>query len=429
MNLRVGRYRWVICALLFAATTINYMDRQVLGLLAPTLQKELSWSEVDYGNIVSWFTIAYAIGLLGVGRLMDKIGVKKGFAGSIIVWSTAAVGHALATTAQGFSAARFVLGLGEAGNFPGSLKTVSEWFPVKERGLATGIFNAGSNVGAILTPIVVPAIALAWGWRAAFVVVGSLGFLWLIVWLIVYQSPEKNPRLSSQELAYIRSDNEESSGERVSLMQMLGQRQLWAFALGKLLTDPIWWFYLYWLPKFLDARFGIKLAGVALPIIVIYLVADVGSVGGGWLSGRLIKAGWSTNRARKITMLIAALAIVPTMFAPTVSTLWSAVAIVSVAAAAQQWWSANMFTLATDMYPRRAVGTVIGFGGCFGALGGFFFQRVTGYVLQNNGQNYTPVFLVCALAYVTALVVIHLLVPRLTPARLASTPVGAGMAA
>ena len=418
MNLRVGRYRWVICALLFAATTINYMDRQVLGLLAPTLQKELGWTEVDYGNIVSWFTIAYAMGLLGVGRLMDKIGVKKGFAGSIIVWSAAAVGHAFASTAQGFSAARFMLGLGEAGNFPGSLKAVSEWFPVKERGFATGIFNAGSNVGAILTPIIVPAIALTWGWRAAFVIVGSLGFVWLIVWLLVYQAPEKNPRVSAQELAYIRSDNEESSGERVSLMQMLGQRQLWAFALGKLLTDPIWWFYLYWLPKFLDARFGIKLAGVALPIIVIYLVADVGSVGGGWLSGRLIKAGWTTNRARKITMLIAALAIVPTMFAPTVSTLWSAVAIVSVAAAAHQWWSANLFTLATDMYPRRAVGTVIGFGGCFGALGGFFFQRATGWVLQNNGQNYTPVFLVCGLAYVTALIVIHLLVPRLTPARL-----------
>ncbi len=410
-RVRIGRYRWTICALLFFATTINYIDRQVLGILAPTLQADLGWNEQQFGDIVSWFTIAYALGFLVVGRIMDRVGTRRGFAGAIVIWSVAAMAHAFARTAAGFSAARFALGLGESGNFPASLKTVAEWFPSRERAFATGIFNAGSNVGAILTPIIVPWIALQWGWQAAFIATGALGFVWLVVWLLVYRSPEQHPKCTPAELAYIRSDPIDPV-QPVSWAQLLRYRQTWAFALGKGLTDPIWWFYLFWLPKFLDARYGIKLAQLAAPLIVIYLLADVGSVFGGWLSGAFIKRGWSVNAGRKMTMLIAALLIVPTMFAPSATNMWVAVCIVGVAAAAHQWWSANIFTLPSDMFPGFAVGSVVGIGGFFGAAGGFLFQRATGWLLQRNGSNYTPIFIVCGLAYVTALLVIHLLVPR-----------------
>jgi ACS family hexuronate transporter-like MFS transporter len=411
VSAKVGHYRWTICALLFFATTINYIDRQVLGILAPTLQKDLGWNEQQFGDIVSWFTIAYALGFLVVGRIMDRVGTRRGFAGAIVIWSVAAMAHAFARTAAGFSAARFALGLGESGNFPASLKTVAEWFPARERAFATGIFNAGSNVGAIATPIIVPWIALRWGWQAAFIVTGALGFVWLAVWLLVYRRPEEEPRCSPAELAYIRSDPIDPV-QPVSWAQLLGYRQTWAFALGKGLTDPIWWFYLFWLPKFLDARYGIKLAQVAAPLIVIYLLADVGSVFGGWLSGAFIKRGWTVNAGRKMTMLIAALLIVPTMFAPAATNMWLAVFIVGVAAAAHQWWSANIFTLPSDMFPAFAVGSVVGIGGFFGAAAGFLFQRATGWLLQHNGSNYTPIFVMCGLAYVTALLVIHLLVPR-----------------
>ncbi len=411
---KIGGYRWTICALLFFATTINYIDRQVLGILAPTLQRELGWNEVDYAAIASWFTLAYALGYLVAGRLMDGFGVRKGFAGSIIIWSVSAVLHAVVTTTGGFSAVRFALGLGESGNFPGAIKTVAEWFPARERAFATGIFNAGSNIGAILTPLIVPWIAVNWGWRAAFLITGALGFLWLFAWLAIYRKPEENARVSAGELAHIRSDAAES-GEPVSWGTLLRHRQTWAFVVGKLLTDPVWWFYLFWLPKFLDARYGIKLSSLAAPLVVIYLVADAGSVGGGWLSSPLMKRGWSLNRARKTALLIPALLIVPTMLAPNAGGLWMSVALVSVAAASHQWWSANLFTLSSDMFPRRAVGSVVGIGGFAGAAGGFFFQRATGYILQSNGNNYTPVFVCCGLAYVLALAIIQLLAPRLEP--------------
>jgi ACS family hexuronate transporter-like MFS transporter len=410
-------YRWTICALLFAATTINYIDRQVLGILAPTLSRELGWSETQYGDIVSWFSLAYAFGFLGMGRLFDRFEVRFGFAFAIVAWSAAAIGHAFARTATGFSIARAALGLGESGNFPGAIKTVAEWFPRKERALATGIFNAGSNVGAILTPLMVPWIALTWGWPAAFIVTGALGLIWLAFWLWMYRSPEDHPKVTAAELAYIRSDPVESA-EPVRWTSLLGHRQTWAFVLGKFMTDPIWWFYLYWLPKFLDAEYGIQLAQIALPLVVIYVVADVGSVGGGWLSSALIKRGWTVNRGRKTAMLIAALLIVPTMFAPNAGSLWLAVAIVSVAAAAHQWWSANLFTTASDMFPRRAVASIVGLGGFGGAMGGMLFQRATGRVLEATGNDYVPIFVVCGLAYVSALLVIHLLVPRLEPAKL-----------
>jgi MFS transporter, ACS family, hexuronate transporter len=410
-------YRWTVCALLFFATTINYIDRQVLGILAPTLQREVGWTEEGYSYITMSFTFAYALGFLGVGRLLDRIGVKRGFSFAIVTWSLAAMAHAFARTAMGFQIARAALGLGESGNFPGAIKATAEWFPRKERAFATGIFNAGTNVGAIITPLLVPWITLNWGWRWAFIVTGALGFIWLAFWLAMYRNPEQHPRVSPSELAFIRSDPPDEV-RPISWITLLGKRQTWAFLLGKMLTDPVWWFYLFWLPKFLDANFGVKLAGLAAPLVAIYLVADVGSVGGGWLSSALIKRGWSVNAARKTTMLGAALCIVPTMFATSAGTMWGAVAIVSVAAAAHQWWSANLFTLTSDMFPRYAVASVVGIGGFAGAMGGFGFQYFTGKVLQADPTAYGRIFFLCGIAYVTALTVIHLLVPKLEPAKL-----------
>lgn len=402
---RPSSYRWTICALLFVATTINYVDRQVLGILAPTLQRSLNWSEADYGDIVSWFSFAYAFGFLVAGRVIDWIGVRRGLASAVVAWSAAAIGHALARTVGGFSFARALLGASESAIFPGSIKAVAEWFPQNERALATGIFNAGTNMGAILTPLLVPWIALRWGWQWAFVATGALGLLWLLFWIPFYR--DVTPLAGAS-----------AATPSVRWTKLFGYRQTWAFVAGKLLADPVWWFYLYWLPKFLDAKYGVKLAQVAAPIIVVYLIADVGSVGGGWISSALIKRGWSVNWARKTTMLAMALLIVPTTLAPRAPTMWTAVLIVSVAAAAHQAWSANVYTLASDMFPKFAVGSVVGIGAFGGAMGGVLFQRITGRVLQANGSDYTPIFVVCGLAYVMAWAIIHLLAPRLEPARL-----------
>lgn len=417
-------YRWTVCALLFAVTTVNYMDRQVLGILAPTLQREFHWSESQYAHVVSWFTALYALGFLVAGWWMDRVGVRKGFIAAVIAWSLASIGHAFARTTAGFSAARALLGLGESANFPGAVKTVAEWFPKRERALATGIFNAGTNTGAILTPLIVPWITVTWGWRWAFVVTGSLGFFWLLLWLVLYRAPERHPGVTPAELAHIHSDPPEVAVNRVSnsilaalfsWLRLLGLRQTWAFAVGKLLADPVWWFYLFWLPKFLDTKYGVKLAQLALPLIVVYLVADIGSVAGGWLSSALISRGVSVNRARKTVMLAMALLIVPTAFAPRAASMWTAVLIVAVAAAAHQAWSANVYTLASDMFPRAAVGSVVGIGAFAGAFGGVAFQILTGRILQANGSDYTPVFAVCGLAYITAWCIIQLLAPRLEP--------------
>jgi len=402
----LSSYRWTICALLFAATTINYIDRQVLGILAPTLQRALQWNEADYGNIVSWFSFAYAFGFLVAGRVIDWIGVRRGLAGAVVAWSAAAIGHAFAKTVAGFSFARALLGVSESAIFPGSIKTVAEWFPQRERALATGIFNAGTNTGAILTPLLVPWIALKWGWQWAFVGTGALGLLWLAFWIPLYREARARTL-------------EAGSGVPLRWTHLFTHRQTWAFVVGKLMADPVWWFYLYWLPKFLDTRYGVKLGQLAAPIIVVYLIADVGSVGGGWISSALIKRGWTVNRARKTTMLAMALLIVPTTFASRAPSMWAAVLIVGVAAAAHQAWSANVYTLASDMFPRYAVGSVVGIGAFGGAMGGVVFQRVTGRVLQSNGSDYAPIFVVCGLAYVTAWLIIHLLAPRLEPARLA----------
>ncbi|MEY4957841.1 MAG: hypothetical protein RL409_2098, partial [Gemmatimonadota bacterium] len=395
---KIGGYRWTICALLFFATTINYIDRQVTGILAPTLQAEFGWSEVQYAEITSYWTAAYAIGFLLVGRFIDKVGVRIGFAVAVIIWSIAAAAHGMVHSVFGFALARFILGLGESANFPSSIKATAEWFPRHERAFATGIFNAGSNVGVMITAIIVPWITLTWGWRWAFLVTGLFGILWVLCWLPLYRRPQDHPKVSARELDYIRDGidhTEPVTPLHVGWLHLLRYRQTWTFVVGKFLTDGVWWFYLFWLPKFLDARYGIKLGKLALPIVVIYLVADVGSVGGGWLSGALIKRGWEVHRARKTTLLIAALLIVPTALAPLASSLWVAVAIVSVAAAAHQWWSANLFTLTSDMFPRQAIGSVVGLGGFAGAAGGVLFQRLTGTILESTGSNYLPVFIIC----------------------------------
>ena len=411
---RRGYVRWIVCTLLLFATTINYIDRQVLGILAPTLQKEIGWNEVQYGYIVTAFQAAYAIGLLIVGRVLDVIGTKLGFAVAIVFWSLAAMAHALVRTPFGFGLARFGLGLGEAGNFPAAIKTVAEWFPKRERALATGIFNGGSNLGAIIAPAIVPLIALTWSWQAAFLITGAIGFVWLFFWLWLYNPPEKHKRVTPGELLYIRSDAEEAVTP-IPWARIIGNRQAWAFAIGKFLTDPVWWFYLYWLGKFLNEKHGVTLSKIGPPLIVIYVIADIGSIGGGWLSSRFMKNGWTANRARKTAMLICALCVVPVMFAPLVSGLWTAVFLISLAAAAHQGWSANIFTTASDMFPKRAVGSVVGFGGMAGSIGGMLFASGTGWILQLTG-SYNLVFVICGAAYLVALGIIQAMVPRLEPA-------------
>lgn len=410
---RVGNFRWTICALLFFAATINYLDRQVIATLKDTLQTAHVWDEIGYSWVVFAFQTAYAIGLLISGRVMDWLGTRKGFSLSVLVWSVAAMGHALVTTVAGFSVARFALGLGEAGNFPASIKTVAEWFPRKERALATGIFNAGTNVGVLVAAVTVPWLTLSYGWRWTFVVTGLTGFAWLILWLALYRRPEEHKSLSAAELKYIRSDPSESTA-KVPWRRLLPYRQTWAFAIGKFMTDPIWWIYLFWLPDFLNKSYGIDLKRIGLPLIIVYVIADAGSVAGGWLSSSLIKRGFSVNRARKTAMLICALAVVPVVFAAKASNVWIAVLLVGLAAGAHQGWSANIFTTSSDMFPRQAVGSVVGIGGMAGAIGGMLISKIVGYVLQSTG-SYVPIFIIAGSTYLIALGIIHLLAPRLEP--------------
>jgi ACS family hexuronate transporter-like MFS transporter len=413
----VGGQRWFVCSLLFFATTINYVDRQIIGILKPELQRQIGWNEIEYSNIVFAFTLAYALSLLLVGRLIDRIGTRHGFSLSVIWWSLAAMAHGLASSVLGFGLARFALGLGEGGNFPASIKTVAEWFPRRERAFATGLFNSGTNVGAIVTPVLVPLVVLSWGWRAAFVLTGALGFLWVAVWHAFYRPPDNNPRLSGAELAYIRSDPPDPPARSQPWGRLLAHRQTWAFALGKFLTDPFWWFYLFWVPDFLHRTYGLDLQGRGLPLATIYVLSSLGSVGGGWLSGALLQRGWSLRAARKTSLLLCALLVTPIALAPRATTMWGAVALVSLAAAAHQGWSANLFTTASDMFPGHAVGSVVGLGGTAGAVGGMAVAKVVGYVLQWTG-SYLPVFLMAASAYLLALLVMHLLAPGLEAPRL-----------
>ena len=415
---RRGRVRWVICALLFFAATINYIDRQVLGILAPDLQKEIGWTELDYGRIVIAFQIAYAVMMLVWGRLLDKIGTKVGFAIAVVWWSLAAMGTALARSAAAFGAARFLLGVGEAANFPASIKTVAEWFPKSERAFATGIFNSGTNIGAVVAPLTVPLMAQAWGWQAAFIATGAIGFVWVVAWWFFYHGLDVHPGVNDAERQYIRDGADEPITTKVPLTQVLGYRQLWAFSIGKLLTDPVWWFFLFWLPKFLAQEHNIR--GIALIpyLTTVYLVADVGSVLGGYVSSTLIKRGWPVNRARKTAMGIFA-AIVPSVIVATQTrNAWLAVGLIGVATACHQAWSANLFTLSSDMFPRRAVGTVVGFGGLMGGIGGILIAEFAGRVLQRDPSYYLPMFVIAGTIYLIALGIIHLLAPRLERAEL-----------
>jgi ACS family hexuronate transporter-like MFS transporter len=412
----VEYYRWVICALVFFATTVNYMDRAVLGVLEPVLRdadKGIGWSATEYGYMNGAFTAAYAIGFLVAGWMIDRLGTRFGYALALVVWSLAAAGHALAGNVWQFGIARFALGLGESGNFPAAIKTVAEWFPKKERALATGIFNSGTNIGAILAPLVVPVLVIWWGWQSAFVVTGLAGLIWVFFWWPMYRQPREHSRVSPEELAYIESDPADPP-VKIAWIRLFPYRQTWAFAIGKFLTDAIWWFYLFWFGPFMFDQFGVDIKHIGWPMVIVYTLASVGSIAGGWQSSWLLGRGWSANWARKIAMLTCAVCIIPVVLAPLVSNQWVAVLLIGVAAASHQGFSANLFTLASDMFPRRAVGSIVGIGGFAGAVGGLIMNVSTGWLKDWTG-NYIAMFAVASAVYVIALLVVHVLAPRLEP--------------
>ncbi len=413
---RAGYFRWVICALLLFGTTKNYMDRNVLGVLNKTLQHDIGWSEIDFSNLVIAFQAAYAAGMLLTGRLIDKLGTRLGYALAMIFWSLASMATALGSSLTSFAISRAALGFGEAAVFPASIKAVAEWFPKKERAFSTGIFNAGTSFGAMLAPLVVPWITLRWSWRGAFVGIGALGFVWLAFWLALYRKPGEHPRVSKGELDYILSDPQLPPA-KIKWSSLLPLRQTWAFVAGKFLTDPVWWFYLFWVPGFLQSKHGISLTGLGPPIVAIYFISDFGSVGGGWISSYLIKRGRSVNVARKTAMLLCAIGVMPVVFAYRVESTWAAVLLIGLATACHQGFSANLYTLTSDMFPARAVGSVVGIGGMAGALGGLCIASVVGHVLQWTGSYKVP-FLIGGFAYLLALFVIHLLVPKMEPAKI-----------
>ncbi|TCK36490.1 ACS family hexuronate transporter-like MFS transporter [Paraburkholderia sp. BL8N3] len=415
-----SRYRWTVCALLFFATVINYMDRQILGLLAPVLQHDIGWTQVQYGRIVIAFSAFYAIGLLCFGRIVDWLGTRLSYGLAMLVWSIAAMLHAAVGSVAGFAVVRALLGVGEGGNFPAAIKTTAEWFPRRERALATGIFNSGANIGAVFAPAIIPPLAVAFGWRAAFVIVGAIGIVWLAVWFAMYRSPDARSRDddlddAADEVEALDAANANARAPGWGVL--LKKRQTWAFLIGKFLTDPVWWFYLFWLPKWLNESRGMDMQHIGLPLVCIYAMTTVGSIGGGWLSSALLRAGWSVNAARKTAMLICACCVLPIAFVSQVDNLWGAVAIVGLAAAAHQGWSANLFTTASDLFPKRALGAVVGIGGMAGSLGGVLFSEVIGQVLQRTG-HYWVLFAIGALAYLVAFAVMHLLTPRMSPAKL-----------
>jgi ACS family hexuronate transporter-like MFS transporter len=404
-------YRWRILALLFFATTINYIDRQVIGILAPYIGDELGWSEVDYGYIVTAFQVAYAIGLVTMGSLLDRLGTRIGYALAIIVWSLAGIGHALARSVFGFGFARFILGLGESGNFPASVKTVAEWFPKKERAYATGWFNSGSTAGAITAPLIIPLFALYLGWRWAFVITGGLGFIWLIFWWLYYYQPVNNKKLSASELEYISQDGPDKT-EKTPWLKILPHRQTIGLCLTRFISDWVWWFFLFWLPKFLNSQYDITLDKIGLPLIIIYLVSSVGGIAGGWLSSFLIKQGKSIDYARKTAILVCALLVVPVIFSARASDLWLAVVLISLATAGHQGWAANMFAIVSDVFPRNAVGSVTGLIGTFGAIGGALSATFVGYVLEWTG-SYIPIFIIAGSVYLINWIIIKMTIPKI----------------
>ncbi|MDQ2950620.1 MAG: MFS transporter, partial [Acidobacteriota bacterium] len=402
----------------FFATTINYIDRQVLGLLKPVLEKDLGWNEANFGWIVFAFQLSYALMMPVAGRVMDWMGTRVGFMLAVIVWSIAAMGHALARNAVDFGIARFALGFGESANFPAAIKTIADWFPRDERALATGIFNSGTNIGAIVAPLAVPYLAVHFGWRSAFIMTGAIGFVWVVLWFFLFRQPREHSMLSQQELALIEAGRAEESVAKVPFSTLLTSRPAWAFFIGKFLTDPVWWFYLYWLPGFLNGAYGVDLSHLGLPLIVVYQASTIGSIGGGWLSSALLKRGWTLDHARKGAMLICAIAVTSVIFVYKAGgDMWLAIALVSIAAAAHQGWSANLFTFASDLFPRGAVGSVVGMGGLGGAIGGLLVAPAIGYWLDWSHKAYGPVFVIAGLMYLLALGIIQLLVPKLEQAR------------
>jgi ACS family hexuronate transporter-like MFS transporter len=420
---KIGNYRWVIATLLFIATTINYIDRQSIGLLKPVLEKYFNWSERDYGYIVMAFQASYALGLLAFGRWIDRIGARLGYSVSVILWSIAAISHALAKTAWGFAAARSGLGLGESGNFPAAIRSVAEWFPQKERAFATGFFNAGTNIGAVVAPLLVPWILANMGWQEVFVITGLLGLFWVIPWWFMYEVPSKHKKISAAELAYIESDSDEEPdsdhGTKPSWKSLFRFRQTWAFLLGKFLTDPIWWFFLLWLPDYFSGTFNLDLKKPGWPLVIVYTATSIGSLGGGYLSSWLISKGWPVYKARKITMLIVAFCVVPVVTAQFASNMWIVVALISLAAGAHQAWSANIFTTASDMFPKKALSSVVGIGGMAGSVGGMLFPLLVGNVLEyfkeagNKTAGYHIIFVICGFAYLLAWLVMHWLAPTM----------------
>jgi len=448
MNMeKIGKYRWTICALLFFATTINYLDRQVLSLLAPDLSKDFGWSNSDYANITSVFQFAYAISMLFAGRFIDKLGTKKGFIWAIIIWSLAAIMHAYAieiggmftgifatiglvipVSILGFMISRAVLAFGEAGNFPAAIKATAEYFPKKERSFATGIFNSGANVGAILAPLTVPWIALHWGWQSAFVIIGAIGFIWVIFWWIFYDKPEKQKRLSKAELDYINSDTESAvlvteQSEKVAWFKLLGYKQTWAFVFGKFMTDGVWWFFLFWLPKYLEAQYGMVKTEIMLPLALLYTMTMFGSIGGGWFPTYFIKKGYNAYDGRMKAMLLIALFPLVVLAAQPLGyiSFWIPVILIGIGASAHQAWSANIFTTVSDMFPKKAVGSVVGIGGMAGGLGGVLISKTGGTLfdhykaLGHIQTGYSIMFAVCAVAYLIAWVVMKSLVPKYKP--------------
>ncbi len=411
MALKIGNYRWRIVVLLFFATTINYVNRQVLGILAPQLQTQLGWSEADYGYIIMAFQTAYAIGLISMGALLDKIGTRLGFIISVSLLSLSGMFHAAVSSAIAFASARFALGVGASANFPAAIKTIAEWFPKKERAMATGLFNAGSNVGAILTPLIIPLIAVKFGWQWAFIGAGALGFVWMIFWMLTYRKPEENKKLSTEELNYIRQDEKEPEIKKLPWKSIISYKQTWGICLSRFLTDPIWWFFLFWLPKYLNTTYNIDLMHIGLPLIVVYVISIGGSVFGGWLSSFLIKNGKNTVAARKLTIFLMALLVVPIFFTAQVSNLWLAVAFVSMATFAHQGYAANIFTIVSDIYPKNAVGSLTGLAGFSGAIGGVLFSGGVGLILEITGSFYV-IFGIASVAYLLCWLSLHLLVPN-----------------
>jgi MFS transporter, ACS family, aldohexuronate transporter len=432
MQQTIGKYRWTICGLIFFATTINYLDRQVISLVVEDyLKPEFKWSETDYANLTAMFQFAYAIAMFGVGRVIDRLGTKIGYAVSLLLWSIAAMGHALIRSTTGFFVARAALGVTEAGNFPAAIKTTAEWFPKRERALATGIFNSGSNIGAIIAPLTVPYIASEWGWRTAFFITGAIGLIWLVFWFWLYEVPKKQKRLKKEEFDYIHSDTDEAvavaaaqeSPKSISWGKLLQYKQTWAFAIGKFLTDGVWWFYLFWLPSFLKAQFGLTKEDVSMPVALVYIIASVGSIFGGWLPMYFIKKGWPVFKARKTSMLIYAFCVLPVLLAQTAgaTNMWYAIIIIGFAASAHQAWSANIFTTVSDMFPKSSVGSVTGIGGMAGGLGGIMLSKSAGYLFDYyKAQNDLPtgymiIFIFCGCAYLLAWGIMHFLVPKMKP--------------